>query len=470
VAGHAHPAARAVPGGRVCAVPLTDMVRFPRFLIARLWTPEYGDPEVAEEFAGCGATRPTTTSSRAPATRPRWCSRARGDSRVDPAHAPQVSGAALGVATACGEDRPVHGPHRAPGPGYGQGKPASKQAEEAADVQGFLRSPDRLGPERVSVLDRIRSACATVAAQAAHVSVQADAIDALCGHARSRSSPPLLPAERVGGDDEAVAASVLAWNAVNFGSGWFPDLRKGPRPVRRPQPGRRLVRPRGGGAGRRRPSGWPRRTRPAARACSTNRIRARSDELLELFARCLAATWGRCWYERGRGARPPGCVRSAGGSAAALVDVPRHDAAGPRRGPARRGGGSRCTSGPRSASPTWPGPPGGTGVGALRRGRAAHRLRRQPRAPRAAHGRRAGLRRRPDRTRSSHGHAAGAGQPGGGGSIRACGVHAVELLSGRTGLSHAGDRPPVVAAGARTPAIKAVPPPSLPLAPVLTAG
>ena len=35
----------------VCAVPLTDMVRFPQFLIARLWTPEYGDPDIPEEFS-----------------------------------------------------------------------------------------------------------------------------------------------------------------------------------------------------------------------------------------------------------------------------------------------------------------------------------------------------------------------------------------------------------------------------------
>ncbi|MEO7398999.1 MAG: prolyl oligopeptidase family serine peptidase, partial [Ilumatobacteraceae bacterium] len=33
-----------------CAVPLLDMIRFPNFLIARLWTDEYGDPDVEEEF------------------------------------------------------------------------------------------------------------------------------------------------------------------------------------------------------------------------------------------------------------------------------------------------------------------------------------------------------------------------------------------------------------------------------------
>ncbi len=32
------------------AVPLLDMLRYQRFLIARLWIPEYGDPDNADEF------------------------------------------------------------------------------------------------------------------------------------------------------------------------------------------------------------------------------------------------------------------------------------------------------------------------------------------------------------------------------------------------------------------------------------
>lgn len=35
----------------VCGVPLTDMLRFHRFQYAASWTREYGDPDVAEEFA-----------------------------------------------------------------------------------------------------------------------------------------------------------------------------------------------------------------------------------------------------------------------------------------------------------------------------------------------------------------------------------------------------------------------------------
>ena len=34
----------------VCQVPLLDMTRYHKFLIARLWIPEYGDPEKSEDF------------------------------------------------------------------------------------------------------------------------------------------------------------------------------------------------------------------------------------------------------------------------------------------------------------------------------------------------------------------------------------------------------------------------------------
>jgi len=59
------------------------------------------------------------------------------DSRVDPAHARKF-GARLQAATSCGDERPVvvRIESRA---GHGQGKPAGRQADEAADVLAFLR-------------------------------------------------------------------------------------------------------------------------------------------------------------------------------------------------------------------------------------------------------------------------------------------------------------------------------------------
>ncbi len=124
-------------GAAVCAVPLTDMVRFPRFLIAQLWTPEYGDPDVAEEFAWLWAYSPYHRLAQGQCYPATLVLTGEQDSRVDPAHARKF-GAALQWATACGKERPVlvRIEQRA---GHGQGKPTSKQADEAADVHAFLR-------------------------------------------------------------------------------------------------------------------------------------------------------------------------------------------------------------------------------------------------------------------------------------------------------------------------------------------
>jgi prolyl oligopeptidase len=127
----------------VCAVPLTDMVRFPRFLIARLWTPEYGDPDVPDEFSWLWAYSPYHHLAEGTCYPATLVLTGEQDSRVDPAHAHKF-GAALAWATSCGDERPVlvRVESRA---GHGQGKPASKQADEAADVHSFLRWQIGLG-------------------------------------------------------------------------------------------------------------------------------------------------------------------------------------------------------------------------------------------------------------------------------------------------------------------------------------
>ncbi|HKY65075.1 MAG TPA: prolyl oligopeptidase family serine peptidase [Acidimicrobiales bacterium] len=132
-----------VCGAVVCAVPLTDMVRFPRFLIARLWIPEYGDPDVADEFAWLWAYSPYHHLAEGTCYPATLVLTGESDSRVDPAHARKF-GAALAAATSCGDERPVlvRVESRA---GHGQGKPASKQADEAADVHTFLRGQIGLG-------------------------------------------------------------------------------------------------------------------------------------------------------------------------------------------------------------------------------------------------------------------------------------------------------------------------------------
>ena len=74
-----------------CGVPLLDMVRFPQFLIARLWTSEYGDPDVPEEFAWLYAYSPyhhVVDGRCYPAT---LFTTAEGDTRVDPLHARKMA-------------------------------------------------------------------------------------------------------------------------------------------------------------------------------------------------------------------------------------------------------------------------------------------------------------------------------------------------------------------------------------------
>jgi prolyl oligopeptidase len=71
----------------ICAVPLLDMVRFHKFLIARYWIPEYGDPDKKEDLQyilsyspyhniRMGVNMPTTLVTAG-----------ENDSRVDPLHA-----------------------------------------------------------------------------------------------------------------------------------------------------------------------------------------------------------------------------------------------------------------------------------------------------------------------------------------------------------------------------------------------
>ncbi|MDQ3293487.1 MAG: prolyl oligopeptidase family serine peptidase, partial [Actinomycetota bacterium] len=119
-----------------CAVPLLDMVRFPQFLIARLWIPEYGDPDDADEFAWLHAYSPyhrVVPGTCYPAT---LLTTAEEDTRVDPCHARKF-GALLQAASSCADENPVlvRVESRA---GHGAGKPVGKIADEAADVLAFL--------------------------------------------------------------------------------------------------------------------------------------------------------------------------------------------------------------------------------------------------------------------------------------------------------------------------------------------
>jgi prolyl oligopeptidase len=120
-----------------CGVPLLDMVRFPQFLIARLWTDEYGDPDVAEDFEWLYAYSPyhhVREGEQYPAV---LLTTAEGDTRVDPMHARKMAALLQWAVAGDEEARPVllHQETRA---GHGVGKPVGKQADTQADILAFF--------------------------------------------------------------------------------------------------------------------------------------------------------------------------------------------------------------------------------------------------------------------------------------------------------------------------------------------
>jgi prolyl oligopeptidase len=119
-----------------CAVPLLDMIRFPHFLIARLWTDEYGDPEVAEEFAWLNAYSPYHHVNEGAAYPAVLFTTAEGDSRVDPLHARKMA-AMLTSASSSQSDHPIL-LRQSGRSGHGQGKPANMRVRDDADVLSFL--------------------------------------------------------------------------------------------------------------------------------------------------------------------------------------------------------------------------------------------------------------------------------------------------------------------------------------------
>ena len=78
----------------------------------------------------------------------------------------------------------------------------------------------------MGLCDEVRRHCAEVAASARHVQIDLGALGAI-----APGPPPTLDAERhfLDGTPEEVAMYLITLDSVNFGSGWFPTLRKRPR-------------------------------------------------------------------------------------------------------------------------------------------------------------------------------------------------------------------------------------------------
>jgi Potential Queuosine, Q, salvage protein family len=77
----------------------------------------------------------------------------------------------------------------------------------------------------VGLCDDVRAHCASVAATARSVTIDRDALAAYDAAPAAHIDPQL---HDLAGDPENVARGLLTLDTINFGSGWFPTLRKDP--------------------------------------------------------------------------------------------------------------------------------------------------------------------------------------------------------------------------------------------------
>ncbi len=116
----------------ICAVPLLDMLRYDKFLIARLWTQEYGDPDDVEAFNYLYAYSPYHNVSANESYPAVYFKTAESDSRVHPLHAMKM--------TAKLQDIENNNPtlfRIETKTGHGVGKPVTKIVEETAEWLTF---------------------------------------------------------------------------------------------------------------------------------------------------------------------------------------------------------------------------------------------------------------------------------------------------------------------------------------------
>jgi prolyl oligopeptidase len=120
----------------ICDVPLLDMVRYHKFLLAKLWIPEYGCSDDPEQFRTLYAYSPyhrVKDGAKYPAM---LITAAESDTRVDPLHARKF---AARLQAASGSDLPILLRIEIKA-GHGAGKPRSKTLDELTDAWCFLFS------------------------------------------------------------------------------------------------------------------------------------------------------------------------------------------------------------------------------------------------------------------------------------------------------------------------------------------
>jgi prolyl oligopeptidase len=118
----------------VCSRPLLDMVRYHKFLIAKLWIPEYGSADDPEQFPYLIAYSPYQNIKpgiQYPAT---LILTADTDTRVDPLHARKMA-ASLQSSTSAGDPILLWVEKQA---GHGAGAPLDKIIAEYTDIWSFV--------------------------------------------------------------------------------------------------------------------------------------------------------------------------------------------------------------------------------------------------------------------------------------------------------------------------------------------
>ncbi len=115
-------------------VPLTDMLRYHRFRIGKLWIPEYGCADVAADFPFLHAYSPYHHVKDGTAYPAMLFATAESDSRVDPMHARKMAARMQEAQADAARPILLRVESKA---GHGQGKPVSKLVDELADEAIF---------------------------------------------------------------------------------------------------------------------------------------------------------------------------------------------------------------------------------------------------------------------------------------------------------------------------------------------
>ncbi len=120
----------------ICTYPLIDMLRYDKFLVAGFWTPEYGDPDVAEEFGWLRAYSPYHLVKKGQTYPATLFITGDADTRVAPLHARKMT-ALMQRDAKQDADHPILLRYHIAG-GHSGGEPFSVQVRNSAEQLGFL--------------------------------------------------------------------------------------------------------------------------------------------------------------------------------------------------------------------------------------------------------------------------------------------------------------------------------------------